>query len=301
MNQQSKNYLVWGIVIVVIVLGFVWFKQKGGSGSGSTTTLNPVSAITHGHGLAVDVADSSKLHIATHHGLLMLQNDKDLFRVGTSQDDYMGFSPHPTDSKVVFSSGHPRMGGNIGVQKSEDGGFTWKKISNGANGPVDFHAMAVSAANPNLMYGWYQGALQRSQDGGNSWEIVTRNTPQIIQLVADPKDENTIYATTPQGLLVSRDKGANLAPASETLQGAVVALATNPQDPAKMLSFSQQLGLAKTADGGATWEKINETFGGETVFFIAINKQQSDTVYILTESNAVYKSTDGGNNWSKIR
>lgn len=300
MTKQSKNYLIWGLVMVAIVIGFLWFKQKGDSGS--ATTLNPVSAITHGHGLAVDIADPSRLYIATHHGLLMLQNDKDLFRIGRSQDDYMGFSPHPTDPKALFSSGHPRTGGNIGVQRSDDGGVTWQRITSGVNGPVDFHAMAISPANPNLMYGWYQGALQRSQDGGNNWEVVTRNIPQIIQLIADPKDENTIYATTPQGLLVSTNKGADWANAADALQnGAVVALAINPQDSAKMLSFSQQLGLARSADSGKTWEKIDETFGGETVLFIAIDKQQPDTVYTLTESNAIYKSTDRGNSWNKIR
>jgi len=300
MTKQSKSYLIWGIIIVALIAGFVWFKQKGGSGS--ATALSPVSAITHGHGLAVDVGDSSRLHIATHHGLLVLVNDKDLYRVGTSQDDYMGFSPHPTDANVLFSSGHPRTGGNIGVQRSDDGGFTWKRISKGVNGPVDFHAMAVSAANPNLMYGWHQGELQRSEDGGTTWEIVTRNLPQVIQLVADPKDENIVYAATPQGLLISRSKGAEWGSASDALQsGAVIALAINPQDPSRILSFSQQLGLANSADGGTTWEKLTETFGGEAALFIAIDKQQPDTVYTLTESNAVYKSIDGGNSWNKIR
>lgn len=298
MTKQSKNYLIWGFVIAAVIIGFFWFKQKGGSGP--ATTLDTVNTITHGHGLAVNVTDSNKLYIATHHGVLVLQNDKDLFRIGKSQDDYMGFSSHPSDPNMFFSSGHPRTGGNIGVQRSDDGGFTWQKISRGVNGPVDFHAMAVSAANPNLMYGWYQGALQRSQDGGNSWEIVTK-IPQIIKLVADPKDENTVYATTPQGLLVSKNKGTDWMSATDALQGAIIALAINPQDPAKMLSFSQQFGLAKSVDGGKTWGKINEVFGGETLFFIAIDKQQPDTVYTLTESNAIYKSTDSGNSWNKIR
>lgn len=297
MTKLSKNYLIVGLVIAALIAGFIWL---GKGSSGSPAVLTPEKTISHGHGLAIDVADSSKLYIATHHGLMVLQSDKDLFRIGKGQDDYMGFSLHPTDPNVLFSSGHLRKGGNIGVQRSDDGGFTWQKISKGVNGPVDFHAMTVSAANPNLMYGWYQGALQRSQDGGNGWEIVTR-IPQIIQLVTDPKDENKIYATTPQGLMVSQDKGATWAAASDALQGgAVFALAINSQDSAKILSFSQQLGLAKSADAGKTWEKLNETFGGEAVFFIAIDKQQPDTVYTLTESNTIYKSTDGGNNWSKV-
>ncbi|MBI2030127.1 exo-alpha-sialidase, partial [Candidatus Kaiserbacteria bacterium] len=54
----------------------------------------------------------------------MLENEKDLYRVGKSRDDYMGFSPHPTEADVFFTSGHPSRGGNLGFQKSDDGGAT---------------------------------------------------------------------------------------------------------------------------------------------------------------------------------
>lgn len=296
--MNSKNILVGG-VIVLIVIGATSFLSQSTSTqeANQSKKLTSVSSITHGHGLAVDAKDSSKVYIATHHGLLVLLSDKDLFAVGSKQDDYMGFSKHPTDSNIFFSSGHPATGGNIGFQKSEDGGFTWKKISDGQSGPVDFHAMAVSLANPNLIYGWFRGAIQRSIDGGKSWEKFPTNFV-VVNLAADPKDENIVYAASPQGLMVSTDKGEQW---NVLMDGFVSTLAVNPKNSQSLISFSEKQRLAKSEDTGKTWTKISESFSGETPLFLAFDSLQPDTIYTLTEKNSLYKSTDGANNWKKIR
>lgn len=301
---MNKKYLIGGVIVVVLILGLFLLNQQN-SASPSTTSesstpnkLSPVSSITHGHGLAVDVEDPSKVYIATHHGLIVLMNDKDLFKVGSASDDYMGFSPHPTNSKIFFSSGHPSTGGNIGFQKSEDSGLSWKKVSNGVNGPVDFHAMAVSAANPNLIFGWFQGALQRSLDEGRNWEIAGTTTFPVVNLATDPKDENIVYAASPQGLMLSTDKGRQW---TKILDGFVSVAVVNPQDSQKLISYSEQQNLVKSNDGGKTWEKINADFAGETPLFISFSKQNPEIIYLLTEKNSIYKSTDGAVTWSKIR
>jgi photosystem II stability/assembly factor-like uncharacterized protein len=301
---MNKKYLIGGIVAVVLILGFFILNQKNSASPNTTNEsskpnqLSPVSSITHGHGLAVDIEDPSKVYIATHHGLLVLMNDKDLFKVGSASDDYMGFSPHPTNSKIFFSSGHPSTGGNIGFQKSEDSGFSWKKVSNGINGPVDFHAMTVSAANPNLIFGWFQGALQRSLDEGKNWEIASTTTFPVVNLAADPKDENILYASSPQGLFISKDKGVTW---NSMFDGFVSTTVINPQDSQKLLSFSEkQDGLVKSNDGGQNWEKTNANFSDETPLFISFDKQNIDTVYLLTEKNSIFKSTDGAFTWNKI-
>lgn len=302
---MNKKYLIGGFVIILITLGFVLSSSEKDNSNQQTTSksLTPVNSITHAHGLAVDVADTSKVYIATHHGLLVLQNDKDLYQVGDKKDDYMGFSPHPSESKVFFTSGHPSFGGNLGFQKSEDGGLSWRKVSNGLEGPVDFHAMTVSPANPNLIYGWYRGKLQRSSDDGSNWETFPTNFV-IISLIADPKDENVVYATTPQGqgILVSKNKGQDWQPLSEELQGGIVSsLAIHPQDSQSMFSFSEKLKLARSSDGGKTWQKMKESFNGEEVLFIVFARQNPSLVYALTHTNSVYKSTDNGNIWGKVR
>ncbi len=301
---MKMNKIVLIVLALIVIVGFFFLTQKSNKSSVNqevkpiSKELIPISEITHGHGMSVDVTDPNIIYIATHHGLLELKNEKDLYQVGSAKDDYMGFSSHPTDGKIFFSSGHPETGGNIGFQKSVDGGFTWNKVSDGTNGPVDFHAMTVSPANPDLIFGWYQGAIQRSTDGGRNWEIVSRTNVPIVNLAADPKDENVVYAASPQGLMVSKNKGKDF---TTLFDGFVSVVAINPNNSQKLLSFSEKNRLAKSSDGGQTWEKLGETFSGETPLFISFNKQNSEVVYTLTEKNSVYKSSDGGNLWSKIR
>ena len=269
----------------------------------SSNDLYPESTITHGHGLAVDVKDPNRLYIATHQGLLVLINEKDLYRVGKGRDDYMGFSSHPTETNTFFSSGHPSLGGNIGFQKSLNGGVTWEKVSNGLNGPVDFHAMAISPVNPDLVYGWSQGVLQRSADQGETWEIVNRNLLPVY-LVADTKNEDILYAATSQeqGALVSRDRGTTWASLSGELEGgAVSVIAIHPEDSKILLTFSEKLGgLGKSIDGGATWKKVTEGFRGETVLYIAFSRNTPNVVYVFTNENRLYKSSDIGDTWTQI-
>lgn len=306
-----KNKYIIGGVIVALIIGVIFLSNQN---KGTTTQQNkfgsssqkliPVDSITHGHGLAVDVENPNNVYIATHHGLFLLKNDKDLYQVGDSDDDYMGFSPNAKNAKVFFTSGHPKTGGNIGFEKSEDGGFTWKHIADGPGGPVDFHAMSVSPLNSDLAYGWFQGKLYRSSDGGNNWKTFPTSF-LITSLVADPKDENVLYATTPQGqgIMVSKNKGQDWQVLSDELKGGIVSvIAVNPQDSQNMLTFSEKLGgLAESRDSGKTWQKGTETFGGEEVLFIAYARENPSIVYALTYKNTIYKSTDGGNAWNKVR
>lgn len=297
-----KKALLIIVPIIVVASGIVLFRQSDTASTinsqNSSNELKPISTITHGHGLAL--TSDNKLYIATHHGLLLLENDKDLYQVGDKQDDYMGFSPHPSDAKIFFSSGHPSSGGNIGFQKSEDGGFNWNVVSDGIDGPVDFHAMTVSPANPDLVYGWYHGAVQRSSDGGKTWQQFP-NKFVIVNFAADPKDENVVYAASPQGLFVSKDKAqtwTNLLEAGSS--GFVSTVSIDPQNPKNLLAYAEDMGLIRSKDGGVIWRAIDQRFDGETPLYIAFNKSLPSIGYILTEKNSIYKTIDDGTTWAKI-
>ena len=302
--MKNNNLVASVIAIIFLVGGVFWWNSrqptqqiKTAPEQSTEQKLYPESEISHGHGLAVDIADSSKLYIATHYGLLVLQNDTDLYRIGTSRDDYMGLSVHPTNSNIFFSSGHPKTGGNIGFQQSQDGGITWSKISDGLGGPVDFHAMAVSPVNPELVLGWHQGSLQRSIYGGKTWEKLATPAP-FVAIEGDTNDENVVYASSPQGLFKSQDKGETW---GQLMNGYVATIAVHPTYSQSILISSEKLGLAISKDGGSNWEQIQANFNNESPLFIAYDKQKPETAYILTEKNSVFKSIDSGENWNKIR
>lgn len=265
-----------------------------------SVSLTAVDSISHPHGLAVDLEDSNKVYIATHEGLLLLKNEKDLYRIGDTENDLMGFTIDAKNPKTFYSSGHPSSGGNIGFQKTTDGGETWQKISDGINGPVDFHTMTVSPVDSSIIYGLFSGQVQKSTDGGTSWTLLSNQPEKIIALVADTADVKTVYASTQQGIWVSRDSGGTWNLLSDQLKSSVaISMAQNPKDGNQMLSFSDTFGLASSSDGGETWTSLAGT-PNVVLYFIAFSASNPEMVYAIDENNQVYKSQDSGLTWKKI-
>lgn len=293
-----KKVIVIAAVIVALLFGVSLFS----SSDNKQTVDKPetVSSLQDAHGLAVGRKDSSRVYIATHTGLLAMSNDADLQRVSEAQDDYMGFSAHPTDANTFYSSGHPSSGGNIGFQKSTDGGKTWQKIANGVGGPVDFHTMAVSQADPNIIYGVYRGQVQRSSDEGKNWELVNAaNIGNIITLATDAADKDIVYAGTTNGLYVSQNKGTDWSKIGN-LNGAVAAVSVNPQDGKTIAAYADGQGLMKSTDGGTTWTNI-KSYTGNMVMQLAIDTQNPSTLYLINQSLEIHKTSDGGQTWTKVR
>ncbi len=296
-------------ILLIVVSLMIIFSLSSCKKKTNQTELTSVSKIDDVHGLAVDIQDSNRLYIPTHHGLFVLINDADLYRIGENQDDYMGFSADINDSAIFFASGHPSRGGNLGILKSSDQGKTWKIISDGLNGPVDFHSMTVNPENPQTIYGWYQNNLQRSLDGGNTWKILEfdKNAPRpigVISLIAHPTNPNTVFATTlsPFGIIVSHDKAKTWKSLfTEQITDIYIALGIHPTNPDIMLTFSEKAGLAKSEDAGKSWKNIPEIFNNELILYIAFDKQNPDTVYSITKETSIYKSTDQGESWKTIR
>lgn len=265
-----------------------------------TSLLNPVESFTHPHGIAVAIDDTNKLYIATHEGLLVLENEKDLYRIGSTTHDLMGFTLDSKDSLTFYASGHPSFGGNSGFQKTTDGGETWNKVSDGIDGPVDFHAMTVSPVNSDIVYGYFYAKIQKSIDGGKTWSLLTSQPESIFSLVADRVDEKTVYANTKQGTWISQDGGETWGVLSQDLASStVLTLVQNPQDVNQMLSFSDTLSLASSSDSGKTWTSVP---GAPNAIFYFMTYSSTDPkfVYAIDENNKIYKSDDSGLNWQKI-
>ena len=95
---MKTKFKITGILILFSFIIFGCTQNK--YISENSGKLIPIQSITHAHGISVDVSDQNKLYIATHHGLLTLVDGKNLYQIGETKNDYMGFSPHPTNAKV---------------------------------------------------------------------------------------------------------------------------------------------------------------------------------------------------------
>jgi len=269
--------------------------------SAAETTVAQLATSTHFHGISVDQADPSRPYLATHHGFYAVTLDGNAKRISSNQNDYMGFTPHPTKPSVLFASGHPVGGGNMGIITSTDRGKSWKKISAGANGPVDFHQMDASGADPNVIFG-VSGGLQMSRDGGRTWTVVGTAPEGTIDLSASAKSVTTVYAATRRGIYGSVDNGRSWAPAYTLLKTATMVQVASD----KMLyAFLPGIGLIRTSEPPISWRVVAKEFGRSVVVHLAVDPTDSSKIYVITydsqsRAHAALATRNGGKTWSKL-
>lgn len=265
------------------------------------TTVAALARTTHFHGIAVDRADPSRLFLATHHGFYVVASDGKATRVSQGRDDYMGFTPHPSDPRLLYASGHPAGGGNLGFMASNDGGRTWTKLSDGVGGPVDFHQMDVSKAEPSVIYGAY-GELQRSLDGGRTWVLVGPVPEGLIALASSARNRDTVYAATQRGLLMSRDAGRGWMPAHPARQPAT---SVYTAADGTILAFILGAGLMRAAEDRLDWQVVTGPVGRLAMLHLAGSPADPNLLYAVTmhtdtRVQSVQVSRDGGRSWNVL-
>ena len=256
-------------------------------------TLTDLAQKTHFHGISFVRSGSAVLLIATHHGLFSVGKDGKVSLVSQTQD-YMGFSPDPSDPLSYYASGHPTGGGNSGFLKSRDGGGTWTQISLGAGGPVDFHQMDVSPVDSKTIYGGF-GELQVSKDGGLTWSVVGPLPPGLLTLAASSHKAERVFAATQQGLYVSDDAGVSFQ--LSDFIGEIVSTIKMSSD-GSLIAFVIGRGLVTSPESKTYgWLVLSNDFGDEIPLHIAVDPGDPQHLAITTQKNSVLESTDGGSTW----
>lgn len=269
--------------------------------SAGETSVSSLAGKTHFHGIAVDPGNPSHLYLATHHGLFRVGPDGTARRISETDDDFMGFTPHPTDASTLYASGHPVGGGNLGFITSSNGGKSWTRISTGVRGPVDFHQMDVSRADPKVIYGVH-GGLQVSSDGGRSWRMAGPVPKGLIDLAASAMEANVLYAATRGGLLKSTDAGRSWQYNYTLRRPVTMVQATSRGD---VYAFVVGTGLIRTKEPGLNWRTIGGKLGSRYILHLAVDPTKVGNLYAVTfdpqtRRSAVLASRDGGRSWVSL-
>lgn len=313
MKKRSKGGLIFAGIIAAIVAA-VAYGVVGGAFSPVDPPVSPASDLArvdsiystspgnHLHGIGYA---NEELYIATHYGLFLLTADAELYKVGGSTDDFMGFSLNQRQASVLYSSGHPAGGGNFGVRKSTDGGLTWQTIfRNIGSGAVDFHSMAISYADPQVIVGSYAGRIYVTEDGGNTWAFAASSPPQGLCwgapcLAMDTQDKRRIYAGTLDGLYMTDNLGEDWKRISTgTFAGVIV----HPQDHSTLYAFASGQ-IVKSEDSGKTWDMLNSgiSFGrNEFVFQFSFDVDNPTAMYAATTEQRIFKTEDAGKTWERV-
>ncbi|WP_052951775.1 WD40/YVTN/BNR-like repeat-containing protein [Devosia soli] len=249
-----------------------------------------LSELTHIHGVVLP-AGSDTILLATHHGLYSVDPAGNTTMVSAEPDDFMGFTA-ATDGRL-FASGHPATGGNIGVIGAANADGAWRHLSDGQNGPVDFHAMSVSPADGQTLYGSFRG-IQVSRDGGGTWEVSGPGPAELIDLAAAPDAPGHVYAGTMAGLFESEDFGRTWSEVTAA-GGPVTALETRADG--NLYAFVAGRGLMRLeAEELVAVGEVTDM----VLLHLGFDPDDQNRVVAVTTESAVLSSLDGGKSWSPL-
>ena len=194
---------------------------------------------------------------------------------------------HPTEPMVFYFGACAG-----GVWKTADGGTYWENVSDGYFNTAAVGAIAVSESDPNVVYAGtgescirgnasHGDGVYRSTDGGDTWtHLGLSDTRHIARVRIHPKDPDLVYV-------------------------AALGHAYGP---------NEQRGVFRSADGGATWERVLFKSSGAGAVDLSMDPNNPRVLYasiwqvlrhpwIFTSGgpdSGLFRSTDGGDTWTEI-
>ncbi len=179
-----------------------------------------------------------------------------------------------------------------GVWKTDDGGLSWRCVSDGFFKTGSVGAIAVAAADPNVVYvGMGEAPIRgnvshgdgmyKSTDAGKTWtHIGLRDTHQISRVRVHPRDIDLVYVAA-----LGHVYGPN-----------------------------EERGVFRSKDGGKTWERILYRSPRAGAIDLILDPTNPRVIYAaLWEAwrtpyslnsggpgGGLFKSTDGGDTWTEI-
>jgi len=185
-----------------------------------------------------------------------------------------------------------------GIILSRDGGQTW--TPSGLDGQQVLNL--AFAADGRRVYATVAPArVYRSDDGGETWEMVNDDATQgmppppdpdmprtaPLALAVDPTNRERLYIGFVRGgAAISDDGGRTWRPASSGMppEVSVKAIVVDPTDPQVLYAGAAESGIYFSTDGGATWQELNDGLLTRNVRDLALS----------TDGRVLYMASEGG-------
>ena len=295
---MNSKFLVL-IPIVLVIIGIAVYLAVNNEHKVGKTQDSRTVFWRHIHGLGIDPTNHNILYIATHGDFYQSVDGGPPIKIDEQRADYMAFNAPPSSGVPLYASGHPSTGGNTGLIKSTNGGKTWESVAKVLDPPVDFHAMAVSQSDPNIIIGFDSEGrgIFKTMDAGKTWERF-ENPDVVTALTILPNDSNAIFAGTGNGIFQSTDGGKTWN--HLTYKGLLV-FALTFDEKNIIYASTEQFGLSRSTDLGNNWEKVNSP--KLTITSIATDSQ-NNILYVAGYSpdgyQEIYKTSNDGQSWDMI-
>jgi photosystem II stability/assembly factor-like uncharacterized protein/long-subunit fatty acid transport protein len=267
--------------------------------------------------IAIDPANPNKMFAATYKGdgLFVTEDGGSSWQAVemANEPEYEGtFKNHsvyavkiaPSNNNVIWVTY------DYWVAKSTDGGQTWTHISINNNNYFLRVCMsvAVDPSDPQTVYVGTSGtdgdnnsgSIFKTEDGGESWELMCLLDYTVRDIDIDPQNNNTIWAVTNSdgageglnGTLYRSGDGGESWNQMFSL-GGYHTVAVKPND-SNVVFTGSRFGVDKVYFDGSSWRLWPLTF--DSTYAVSFDPQDPDTLY-TSSSGSVGKSNDEGITW----
>ncbi len=176
----------------------------------------------------------------------------------------------------------------------------------------EIYHLKGSPADPNRIYasqssGWFGQIIQRSDDGGKTWNTPGSSPEELKGPGGFPKGESNKF-------VYDGDAGTH-----KWYDGTqhpwefkrIWHLEPSLKDPDTAYAGAEDAAIFKTTDGGKTWKELaglrkakgqlwQPGAGGMAVHTILLDPKNSNRIYVAISAAGVFRSDDGGAKWKPV-
>jgi len=228
------------------------------------------------------------------------------------------------ETRVWAMTSHPELqqhlfaGTDDGVYRWNEAPARWTKL---ASPMTDVWAIAQDPHDPQmLLAGTRPAALYRSRDGGTTWDElsvpgiskfseVNMGPTRVTQILFDPLDKDTVWATIEiGGIYRSDDGGTSWISMSEGLVSSDVhgIAVTRDKKGLKRLLASTNRGLHTSTDNGARWQFQSLDSPWQYTRAVVVRPDDPSIVFLANgngppgDQGRLLRSLDGGDTWEAL-
>jgi photosystem II stability/assembly factor-like uncharacterized protein len=212
-------------------------------------------------------------------------------RIGPEGGKVSVLAVHPSNESVVFA------GTEDGVYRSDDGGQTWSRKSEGIGSRTP-EAIVINPEQPDEVFVlvWGRRSLFRSIDGGDSWENLQVRDGQPLDLLRYAPNPFALYVIDDDRYLFSSaDSGETWSTMSFDL-GTIHDFAVHPVHPERMAVAVGSEGVAVSADSGNSWTTCGSS-PSDHAWTVTFDPIDPNVLYV-PGTDVVHRSMDGCDTWS---
>ncbi|MGD9344441.1 MAG: hypothetical protein PVH84_01175 [Candidatus Aminicenantes bacterium] len=235
----------------------------------------------------------------------------------------------PKDPEVIYAAFWERLrrpfrfdsgGPNGGLYKSDDGGRSWVKLTNGLpEGPIGRIGIAIYRNNPRILMAIVEHGYQpergtpeykdmrkrgtgiyRSENGGESWVYVNRynNRPfYYSQIYINPNDDQRVYAMGTRAQ-VSFDGGKTFEEGMPGISGDFHAMWIDPHDKDRYY-IGNDKGISITHDHGGHFNFF-DNFCISQIYAVSADSRDPYFVYVGLQDNGVWGGPSNSRDFNGI-